>query len=200
MPHVQTGFLESALKQFSYYKSLGDKTFDQIPPEGLFWQVHPESNSIAVIVKHLWGNMRSRWTDFLDSDGEKPWRDREGEFGDDVNSPEKVRALWDEGWKCLFDALNPLTDNDLQKIVYIRNEGHSVVEAINRQLAHYAYHVGQIVMLGKMQRGSDWASLSIPRGGTSAYNAEKFAAPKHRAHFTDEFIDKPTGNDTDARQ
>lgn len=184
---MYTSYLDSVRKQFEYYKMLGEKTFAQVPDEALFWQYNPESNSIATIVKHLWGNMRSRWTDFLTSDGEKDWRNREGEFDNDISSREELMAKWNEGWDCFFSAFAPLTDDDLGKIIYIRNQGHTVLEAINRQLAHYPYHIGQIVFIGKMAANEKWASLSIPRGGSSAFNAEKFAQPKHMQHFTEEF-------------
>lgn len=187
---MSSDYLSSARKQFEYYKSLGDKTFAQAPDDKLFWQYNDDSNSIATVVKHLWGNMLSRWTDFLTSDGEKDWRDREAEFENDIRSREDMLAKWNEGWQCLFDALDPLTEEDLSRIIYIRNMGHTVTEAINRQLAHYAYHVGQIVMLGKMVSSEPWQSLSIPKGGTQSFNADKFAQPKRRAHFTDDFLEK----------
>lgn len=183
-------YLVSVKKQFEYYQSLGEKTMAQLTDEQLFWQFNDESNSIATIVKHLWGNMLSRWTDFLTSDGEKEWRNREAEFDNDMESREAVLKIWNEGWVCLFDALNGLTTSDLDKIIYIRNQGHTVTEAINRQLAHYPYHIGQIVFIGKMLCDSNWKSLSIPRGGSQAFNVEKFSQPKHRQHFTDEFKDK----------
>ncbi len=169
-------YLQSAKKQFQYYKSLGEKTFAQVPDEALFHQPTPESNSIATIVKHLWGNMRSRWTDFLSTDGEKPWREREAEFENDIRTRQEMLDRWNEGWDCLFAALDPLTDADLNTTVLIRNEPHTVLEAVNRQLAHYPYHIGQIVYLGKMARDAQWASLSIPKGGTHAFNAAKFNA------------------------
>lgn len=183
-------YLVSVKKQFEYYQSLGEKTMAQLTDEQLFWQFNDESNSIATIVKHLWGNMLSRWTDFLTSDGEKEWRNREAEFDNDMESREAVLKIWNEGWTCLFDALNGLTVSDLGKIIYVRNQGHTVTEAINRQLAHYPYHIGQIVFIGKMLCDSNWKSLSIPRGGSQAFNVEKFSQPKHRQHFTDEFKDK----------
>ena len=172
-------YLGSIKKQFEFYKTLGEKTIAQLPDEKLFWQYNKESNSIAIIVKHLWGNMLSRWTDFLTSDGEKQWRERDAEFENDINTREELLAKWAEGWNCLFDAINPLTDEDLEKEIFIRNMGHSVTEAINRQLAHYAYHVGQIVFIGKMICNEDWVSLSIPRGDSKNYNEEKFSKPKH---------------------
>jgi hypothetical protein len=182
---MDIGHIASARKQFAYYKLLGEKTFAQLSYEELFHQHNADTNSVATIVKHLWGNMRSRWTDFLTSDGEKAWRDREAEFDNDVRTREAMVALWEEGWGCLFTALDGLTDDDLGRIIHIRNEGHTVLEAINRQLAHYPYHVGQIVHIGKLLRATDWKSLSIPRGGSAAFNADKFSKPKHRGHFTD---------------
>ncbi len=182
---MDLGYLASARKQFAYYKLLGEKTFAQLSDEEFFWQHNADTNSVATIVKHLWGNMRSRWTDFLTSDGEKEWRDREAEFDNDVRTREAMLAKWEEGWACLFGTLEPLTDADLGRIIHIRNEGHTVLEAINRQLAHYPYHVGQIVHIGKMLRGDAWQSLSIPRGGSATFNADKFSKPKHRGHFTD---------------
>ena len=185
---MQNDYLQSTIKQFEYYKMLGEKTFAQVSDENLFWQYNEESNSIATIVKHLWGNMLSRWTDFLTSDGEKEWRKREEEFENDITTRKEMIDKWNEGWQCLSDALNSLKDNDLDKIIYIRNMGHSITEAINRQLAHYPYHVGQIVFIGKMASENNWQSLSIPRGKSKEYNAEKFAKPKHKEHFTNEFL------------
>jgi uncharacterized damage-inducible protein DinB len=183
-------YLQSARKQFGYYKMLGDKTFAQLPDEKLFWQYNGNSNSIGTIVKHLWGNMRSRWTDFLTSDGEKEWRKRDAEFDNDIQSREELLQKWNEGWDCLFTALNSLGTQDLETIIYIRNQGHTVTEAINRQLAHYTYHVGQIVFLGKMLANNNWTSLSIPKGNSNQYNADKFSRPKHTGHFTDEFLEE----------
>lgn len=180
-------YLESVRKQFEYYKMLGDKTFSQLADDKLFWQYNSESNSIATIVKHLWGNMLSRWTDFLTSDGEKEWRDRDAEFENDIKSRQELLDKWNEGWTCLFNAINSLTTADLNKIIYIRNQGHTVTEAINRQLAHYPYHIGQIVFIGKMLADS-WTSLSIPKGNSQSYNADKFSKPKQKEHFTDEFL------------
>ena len=179
-------FLSSSIKQFEYYKELGEKTFLQLPEEKLFWKYNEESNSIATIVKHLHGNMMSRWTDFLTTDGEKEWRIRDEEFENDLTTREDLVARWNEGWNCLLDAINSLTDDDLNTVMYIRNMGHSVTEAINRQLAHYPYHVGQIVFLGKMIANEEWKSLSIPKGNSKDYNAEKFSKPQRRTHFTDD--------------
>ena len=191
---MKTDYLESVIKQFEYYKMLGDKTIAQLSDEKLFWQYNEESNSIAVIIRHLHGNMLSRWRDFLTTDGEKEWRQRDTEFENDLQSGTVVLKLWEEGWKCLFDTLKSLTEEDLTKIIYIRNQGHSVVEAINRQLAHYPYHIGQIVFTGKMILNQKWESLSIPRGKSTEYNSEKFSEEKHKAHFTDEYLSKEKGN------
>lgn len=183
-------YIESVRKQFEYYKMLGEKTIAQLSDEQLLWKYNEESNSIAAIVKHLWGNMCSRWTDFLTTDGEKEWRNREAEFENDISNRGDLLAKWNEGWSCLFGALDSLNASNWDTIVYIRNQGHSVMEAINRQLAHYPYHVGQIVFIGKMALDEKWASLSIPRGRSQDYNSEKFAQPKARTHFTDEYLKK----------
>jgi hypothetical protein len=181
-------YLYSVKKQFEYYKMLGDKTFSQLQDDKLFWQYNEDSNSIATIVKHIWGNMLSRWTDFLNSDGEKEFRNRDAEFENDINNREELLDKWNEGWNCLFNAINSLTTDDLEKIIYIRNQGHTVFEAINRQLAHYPYHIGQIVFLGKMLAENGWTWLSIPKGNSQSYNKDKFSKPKQRGHFTDEFL------------
>jgi len=186
---MKTDYLESIIKQFEYYKLLGEKTIDQLPDEKLFWQYNEESNSIASIVKHLWGNMLSRWTDFLTTDGEKDWRNRDAEFENDISTKQEMIEKWDAGWKLLLDTLNSLTENELEKIIYIRNQGHTVLEAINRQLAHYPYHIGQIVFIGKMS-AEKWNSLSIPKGNSKQFNAEKFSKPKEKGHFTDEILKK----------
>lgn len=170
-------YLNSAKSQFAYYKRLGDGTFDQLTDDQLFEKRNLESNSIANIVIHLWGNMRSRWTDFLTTDGEKSWRQRDSEFEDPMADRAALLQKWEDGWACLFQSLNALQESDFMKIIYIRNEAHSVVEAINRQLAHYPYHVGQIVFIGKMMIGSEWKSLSIPRGKSDDYNASMLSNP-----------------------
>ena len=185
-------YLPSVRKQFAYYKQLGDKTFEQLKDEHLFQTFNAESNSIATVVKHLWGNMLSRWTDIFHSDGEKEWRDREGEFETPLTTRAEMMQKWEEGWNLLFSVLDSLQPEDLDKVIYIRNQGHSVMEAINRQLAHYPYHVGQIVYVGKMLAEGGWTSLSIPRGGTHTYNQNKFSQPKARGHFTDDLLDKET--------
>lgn len=179
-------YLESIKKQFAYYKSLGDKTMAQLTDEQLFWQPNAESNSIAIIVNHLAGNMLSRWTDFLTTDGEKEWRNRDSEFETVLKTRAELETRWETGWNCLFGAINPLQASDLEKIIYIRNMGHTVMEAINRQLAHYPYHIGQMVFLGKLAQNDQWQSLSIPKGKSDSYNAEKFSKPKRKTHFTDD--------------
>jgi hypothetical protein len=180
-------YLSSIIKQFEYYKLLGEKTFQQLDDESLFKKINEESNSIAINVNHLAGNMLSRWTDFLTSDGEKNWRNRDIEFENFLQSRSEMIDYWNKGWECLFNAINSLNYNDLEKIIYIRNQGHTVIEAINRQLAHYAYHIGQIVYIGKIF-AKKWNSLSIPKGKSSEYNSNKFSKSKNIQHFTDEFI------------
>ncbi len=183
---MQTSYLPSIIKQFEYYKSLGDKTFQQLSFEELQKEFVEDSNPITIVAKHLVGNMLSRWTNFLTEDGEKVWRHRDLEFEDTYTSKKELIEDWNKGWHCLFEAITPLSESDLESIIYIRNQGHTVTEAINRQLAHYAYHMGQIVFLGKLLKGKNWQSLSIPKGDSSKYNAEKFSKEKGRRHFTDD--------------
>ncbi|MFK7932486.1 MAG: DUF1572 family protein [Saprospiraceae bacterium] len=183
-------YLDSVRKQFEYYKLLGDRTFAQLDETDLFYQPNEASNSIAVIVKHLWGNMLSRWTDFLTADGEKEWRQRDAEFEPTIKTKTELIEKWEVGWQVLFAALDSVNAENATTTVYIRNMGHTIPEAINRQLAHYAYHIGQITYLGRMIKNNDWQSLSIPKGKSKKYNAEKFAQPKRRAHFTDEFLEE----------
>jgi hypothetical protein len=171
-------YLESAKKEFGYYKLLGEKTFSQLTDEQLFIEANSESNSIATIVKHLRGNILSRWTDFLTTDGEKEWRKRDEEFENDISTREELLQKWQEGWSCLFKALDSISDDDLSRVIYIRNQGHTILEAINRQLSHYPYHIGQIVFIGKMVSDKNWNSLSIPKGGSKEYNRDKFSKPK----------------------
>lgn len=187
---MDLNYLDSAKKQFQYYKMLGEKAIAQVPDNKLAWQFNEESNSIVVIVKHLSGNMLSRWTDFLHSDGEKESRNRDGEFEEQEITRDALLALWDAGWACLLGTLDSLKEEDLDRTIYIRNMGHTVLEAINRQLAHYPYHVGQIVFLAKMTAQETWQSLSIPRGKSTNYNADKFSKPKRNEHFTDEYLKK----------
>jgi len=182
-------YLESVQKQFEYYKYLGEKTFDQLAENDLFWQYNTESNSIAIIVNHLSGNMLSRWTNFLSEDGEKSWRNRDQEFEDDIKTKDDLVEAWNKGWTCLFDALTSVNEDNFEQIIYIRNQGHSITEAINRQLAHYSYHIGQIVFIGRMIKGAEWESLSIPKGASVAFNKVKFDKEKKKQHFTDEYLD-----------
>jgi hypothetical protein len=177
--------LANTINVYGYYKSLAEKAITQISDDALFHAPDEKSNSIYVIVKHLHGNMLSRWTDFLTTDGEKEWRKRDEEFEEIHSTREELLRLWEEGWTCLFAALNGLKEEDLNKTVYIRNMGHSVEDAIMRQLAHYAYHVGQIVYLARLLNEGDWTTLTIPKGNSDAYNKEKFDQPKQIKHFTE---------------
>ena len=193
---TQESFLTSAKKQFLYYKTLGEKAINQLEPEQLFFSANEDTNSISIIVKHLHGNMLSRWTDFLTSDGEKETRNRDSEFEDTSTTlsvtERKTELLqkWNEGWNCLFNAIDPLTPEQLSQIVYIRNEGQTVVEAINRQLCHYSYHIGQIVFYAKMLKKSDWESLSIPKNKSNDYNVDKFSKDKSIKNFTDDELNR----------
>ncbi|MSV28323.1 MAG: DUF1572 domain-containing protein [Bryobacterales bacterium] len=165
-----TSHLDDSLTLFRYYKKLAEGAMEQVPDEQLFATLDGEANSIGILVKHLAGNMRSRWTDFLTADGEKPERNRDSEF---VNPPATRKALldeWEDGWARLFTALEPLPDADGGRTVTIRGEAHSVMQAVNRQMAHYAYHVGQIVMLSKHYAHERWQSLSIPRNRSTEFN------------------------------
>lgn len=191
-----TNYLEGIRKQFLYYKSLGEKTMAQIPEDQLFWQYNADSNSIGIIVKHLWGNMKSRWTDFLIADGEKSWRDRDAEFENDIKTKEALLQKWNAGWLCVFEALDSINQTNFEQSVYIRNIEHSITDALNRQLAHYAYHIGQIVYIGKMISGKNWESLSIAKGKSNAFNEKRFASSKHKAHYTDPLLkNKNTKNE-----
>jgi hypothetical protein len=160
------------VKRFEYYKSLGDKAFDQLTDEHIFWQYNEESNSIAVIVKHIAGNMLSRWTNFLTEDGEKSWRNRDEEFVNTFTSKEEVIDFWEKGWECLFDALGQINDENIYSTIYIRGEAHFVIDAVFRQLAHYPYHIGQIIYIAKMIKNDDWKTLSIARNRSQEFNAE----------------------------
>jgi hypothetical protein len=164
-------YLEEALKSFGSYRKLAEKAFAQVSDEEFFHALDAESNSIAVIIKHMTGNMLSRWTDFLNTDGEKPWRDRDTEF---VITPETTREdvmqWWERGWQCVFDAIEPLQPEDLSRKVFIRGEEHSVLEAISRQQTHYASHIGQIIFLAKHLRSTEWKTLSVPRNRSAEFN------------------------------
>jgi hypothetical protein len=187
---MKTNYLESVKKQFLYYKTLGEKAFEQLEPDQLFISVNEDTNSIAVIVNHLVGNMLSRWTDFLTTDGEKEWRNRDAEFKEILKTKTELLAHWEKGWHCLFEALNNLQPHQLDEIIYIRNEGHTVLEAINRQLAHYPYHIGQIVFYAKMIKKTEWQSLSIPKNKSNIYNADKFSQEKSIKNFTNDELKK----------
>ncbi|HMC86118.1 MAG TPA: DUF1572 family protein [Chitinophagaceae bacterium] len=163
-------FLQSAIKRLAYYKELGDKTFVQLQDADFHFMLNEASNSIAVIIQHLSGNMLSRWTNFLTEDGEKQWRSRDAEFEITKYSKEQLLGIWEKGWQCMFDALKALEDDDLLRTIYIRTEPLSVIDAINRQLAHYPYHVGQVVYLGRLIKNNGWQSLSIAKGESAAYN------------------------------
>lgn len=167
-----TSYVKDSIDLFRYYQRLGDKAIAQCPDDGLFATLDPESNSIAILVKHMAGNMRSRWRDFLTTDGEKPDRHRDTEFEDPPKTRAELVALWERGWKYLFDALEPLTDADLTRRITIRTEPHSVMQAINRQVAHYAHHVGQIVFIAKHCAGPNWKTLSVPRAKSKEFTAK----------------------------
>lgn len=183
---MEEKYLQSVLKQFDYYKALGEKTIDQLEEVDLFWQFNEESNSIAIIVNHLSGNMKSRWTDFLISDGEKIWRKRDQEFESIIKTKVELLEKWDEGWECLFSALDSIDKDNFDSEIFIRNQSHSIIEAINRQMMHYAYHIGQIVYIGRMIKGKNWKSLSIPKGKSKDFNQKQFSKGKHGGHFTDD--------------
>ena len=181
MPHqLSTSYLRDSIGLFHYYKKLAERAMAQCPDDALFVTLDPESNSIAILVKHMAGNMRSRWRDFLTTDGEKPDRNRDTEFEAPPATRAELLELWERGWKYVFDALEPLSESDLTRTVTIRSEPHSVMQAINRQLAHYAHHAGQILFLAKhltFVRTGKWESLSVPRGKSADLNA-KVAAGK----------------------
>ena len=165
-----TSYIEDSLAVFRQYKQLGERAMAQVADEQLFAALDEEANSIAIIVKHMTGNMRSRWTDFLTSDGEKPTRNRDSEFVDPPATREALLRDWEQGWACVFSAIEPLTDGDLGRTVMIRGEAHSVMQAINRQIAHYAMHVGQIILLAKHYAGARWQTLSVARNRSAEFN------------------------------
>jgi len=166
---------ESAIKQFKSYKSLGDKTFAVLYEDEFYFTHNPQDNSIATIIKHMSGNMISRWTNIFTEDGEKSWRNRDAEFILEKMSKSGLLEKWEHGWQILFTTLESLDESDLTKIIYIRNEAHTVEDAILRQLCHYAYHVGQIVYIGKMVKGNSWVSLSIPMATSEQFNQQKIS-------------------------
>jgi hypothetical protein len=173
---IATEYLQDAVSSFKAYKKLADKAIDQVNDQELFITLDEEGNSIAVVMKHMAGNMLSRWTDFLNSDGEKPNRNRDMEFViEEGTTKEAVLAYWERGWQAVFAAVEPLQPQDFERTVSIRGETHTIVQAINRQLTHYSYHIGQIVFLAKHFRSSEWHSLSIPRNRSAEFNAKKSA-------------------------
>jgi hypothetical protein len=163
-------YLSTVIRRLKYYKELGEKTFEQLDEKDFHWQPSSESNSIAVIIQHVSGNMLSRWTNFLTEDGEKEWRQRDDEFDVHDYSREQLMEVWKKGWNCLFDTLNSLKADDLVKTISIRKEPLSAVDAINRQLAHYPYHIGQILYIGRMIKNEAWKNLSIPKGSSRQYD------------------------------
>jgi hypothetical protein len=169
MQTLGEGFLKDSIKRFKYYKELGDKTFEQLDDEDFLYQPNPESNSIAIIIQHMYGNMLSRWTNFLTEDGEKDWRKRDAEFEATSMSREDLLSFWNAGWNCLLSTLEGLQSDDLMKTITIRTEPLLVYDAVLRQLAHYPYHVGQIVYIGRMIKENNWHSLSIPKGESKVY-------------------------------
>ncbi|MBK8608696.1 MAG: DUF1572 family protein [Chitinophagaceae bacterium] len=169
---VEHVFLTSAIARLSYYKELGDKTFTQLIEADFHFKPGSESNSIAIIIQHVAGNMLSRWTDFLTADGEKAWRNRDAEFAGQNLTKQELIELWNQGWDCCLGSLKALTADDLLKTIHIRNEGLLAIDAVNRQLAHYPYHVGQIVYLAKMIRDEHWQTLSIARGQSEQFNRQ----------------------------
>jgi uncharacterized damage-inducible protein DinB len=170
-----TSYLEDSVALFRFYKKMAEGAMEQVTDEQLLATLDEEMNSIAIIVKHMTGNMRSRWTDFLTSDGEKPDRNRDTEFVEPAPTREELLKRWNDGWDRVFHALDPLTDSDLERKVTIRGEPHSVMQAINRQIAHYAYHCGQIVFLAKHFKASEWESLSVPRNRSAEFNRKVLA-------------------------
>lgn len=165
-------FLKSVIRRLKYYKELGDKTFDQLTNEDFHFQPNKENNSIAVNIQHMAGNMLSRWTDFLTSDGEKEWRNRDTEFEEQDMTKQQLLDFWEKGWTCCIGSLQSLTGDDLLKTIHIRDEGLLVVDAINRQLAHYPYHIGQIIYIARIIKNETWKCLSIPKGGSVQFNQQ----------------------------
>ncbi|MFD3447306.1 DUF1572 family protein [Microbacteriaceae bacterium 4G12] len=175
---IEKEYLRCVLKTFQSMKKLGENAMDQLSYEELHIYLNEESNSISIIVKHMWGNMLSRWTDFLTTDGEKITRNRDDEFSGEFPSKAALYHAWNQGWEVLFTALNNLKENDLEKTIYIRGEAHSVIEALERQISHYSYHIGQIVYISKLLKNEEWKCLSVPRGKSNEYT-EKLIS-KHK--------------------
>jgi hypothetical protein len=178
---LTTSYIKDSVDLFGYYKRLAERAIQQCPDDGLFSTLDPESNSIAIIVKHMAGNIHSRWTDFLTTDGEKPDRNRDSEFEKPPRDRAELMAMWESGWKILFDALEPLTEADMARTITIRTEPHSVMQAINRQVAHYSYHIGQIVFLAKhftAKLNGNWTAVTVPRNTSAQFNADVTAGRK----------------------
>lgn len=183
---ISNGYLESVKKQMFYYKTIAEKAINQLEEAQLFVTFNSDSNSIAVIAKHMAGNMLSRWTDFLTSDGEKTWRERDLEFEDTISNKKVLLEQWSKGWNCFFNAIDSIQPENLTQIIYIRNEGHTLTDALNRQLCHYSYHVGQIVFVAKMLKNDEWESLSIPKNKSLDYNSSEFSSEKSIKNFTED--------------
>lgn len=183
-------YLESVKKQMLYYKTVAEKAIAQLETDQLFISVNEDTNSVATIMNHMVGNMLSRWTDFLTTDGEKEWRTRDAEFENPILTKEELLNNWNKGWDCFFNAINELRPEQLSQIIYIRNEGQTALDAINRQLAHYPYHIGQIVFYAKMIKKTEWSSLTIPKNKSNEYNADKFSKEKSNKHFTEDELKK----------
>jgi Protein of unknown function (DUF1572) len=169
---LASAYLSSVISRVKYYKELGDKTFAQLSEPDFYYRPNEASNSIAIIMQHLAGNMLSRWTDFLTTDGEKDWRNRDIEFEEQQKTKVQLIAYWEEGWKCFLDAIAGLKENNLENTIYIRQERLLVIDAINRQLAHYPYHTGQIIYIAKMIKNDNWGNLSIPIGKSEQFNKQ----------------------------
>ena len=173
MNNIGQEYLTTTIRRLKNYKDLADKTFEQLGDADFHYAFNPESNSIAIIIQHMYGNMLSRWTNFLTEDGEKEWRQRDDEFEVHDHSKQQLVELWEKGWACFLGVLESLTPDDLLKTIHIRKEPMTAMDAISRQIAHYSYHIGQIVYIGRMLRGKDWKNLSIPRGQSQQYNTAK---------------------------
>ena len=178
MEPINNIYIESIRKQFLYYKTLGEKAMEQLEPEKLFTVFSDDSNSISVVVKHISGNLLSRWTDFLTTDGEKPWRNRDDEFIDNIKDKNELMHIWQKGWECLIKTIDSIKPDQLTNIIYIRNEGLTVIDAMNRSFAHTVYHVGQIVYAAKILKNEDWISLTIPKNKSNEFNKDKFEQEK----------------------
>lgn len=188
-------YINSIQKQFQYYKYLADAACLQLTDDQLFSKLHKDNpskqtNSIAIVMQHMAGNMLSRWTNVWEEDGEKPWRNRDAEFVSPEQNRTELYAYWEKGWRCLFNVIDSLQDEDLERTLNIRNMEHSLVEAVNRQAMHYAYHVGQIVLIAKEWKGDEWQTLSIPLGGSQKYNKQQFSEEINKGYFTDEWLKK----------